>query len=174
MTTTFTPTPYANRGMCHRRPRRSLVPLLAPLAIWAGAAGVLALWWSDTNSVVGPAGRLTGAGRITGLLAGGVGITLLRTLFETLPGQVTLIYRARRGELDAITASGGATVRYIVDEPAGHSCPLTARTLSTLVPDLAAHDVYLCGLSGMTEAAIGALREAGVPARRIHHESFAF
>lgn len=46
--------------------------------------------------------------------------------------------------------------------------------MSTLVPDLAAHDVYLCGPLGMTEAAIGALREAGVPARRIHHESFAF
>lgn len=94
---------------------------------------------------------------------------------------MTLIYRARRredlalrGELDAIAARRGATVHYIVDEPAGHSPPLTARALSTLVPDLAAHDVYLCGPPGMTEAAISALREAGVPARRIHHESFAF
>lgn len=59
-----------NRGLRHRRPRRSLVPRLVPLVIWAGAAGVLALWWSDTTSVVGPAGWLTGAGRITGLLAG--------------------------------------------------------------------------------------------------------
>lgn len=42
------------------------------------------------------------------------------------------------------------------------------------MPDLAAHDVYLCGPPGMTEAAIRALREAGVPGRRIHHESFAF
>lgn len=42
------------------------------------------------------------------------------------------------------------------------------------MPDLAAHDVYLCGPPGMAQAAIHALREAGVPARRIHHESFAF
>ncbi|MGO4757846.1 ferric reductase-like transmembrane domain-containing protein, partial [Streptomyces sp. 2MCAF27] len=46
------------------------VPALTQLAIWAGAAAVLALWWHDTTSVVGAAGWLTGAGRITGLLAG--------------------------------------------------------------------------------------------------------
>ncbi|MFD7089659.1 ferric reductase-like transmembrane domain-containing protein [Streptomyces sp. NPDC059896] len=115
------------------------------------------------------------------LLAGGVGITPLRTLFETLPGQVTLVYRARRpdnlalrGEIDAIAARRQATVHYVVDEPPGHSSPLTARGLTTLVPDLAAHDVYLCGPAGMTQTAVPALREAGVPARRIHHESFAF
>ncbi|WP_411152700.1 ferric reductase-like transmembrane domain-containing protein [Streptomyces sp. A30] len=115
------------------------------------------------------------------LLGGGVGITPLRTLFETLPGQVTLIYRARRpedlalrGEIDAIAAHRRAAVHYVVDEPAGYSPPLTASGLSNLVPDLAAHDVYLCGPPGMTEAAIRALREAGVPGRRIHHESFAF
>lgn len=115
------------------------------------------------------------------LLAGGVGITPLRTLFETLPGEVTLVYRARRavdlalrGELDAIAARRRATVHYVLDEPAACSSPLTAQGLSTLVPDLAAHDVFLCGPPGMAQAAITALREAGVPARRIHHESFAF
>ncbi|MCX4231909.1 ferredoxin reductase family protein [Streptomyces ortus] len=115
------------------------------------------------------------------LLAGGVGITPLRALFETLPGQVTLVYRARtahdlalRAELDAIAARRRATVHYVVDEPAGYSSPLTARGLSTLVPDLAGHDVYLCGPPGMTRAAVRALRDAGVPGRRIHHESFAF
>ncbi|MFF3396029.1 ferric reductase-like transmembrane domain-containing protein [Streptomyces sp. NPDC002669] len=132
----------------------------------------------------GPYGSFT-ANRRTApkvlFLAGGIGITPLRALFETLPGHVTLVYRARRtvdlalrGELDAIAARRRATVHYVVDEPAERSAPLTARSLSALVPDLAAHDVYLCGPPGMTGAAIGALREAGVPARRIHHESFAF
>ncbi|HET6358057.1 ferredoxin reductase family protein [Streptomyces sp.] len=132
----------------------------------------------------GPYGAFTANSRTASkvlLLAGGVGITPLRTLFETLPGHVTLVYRARRpadlalrGELDAIAARRRATVQYVVDEPAACSSPLTARALSTLVPDLAAHDVYLCGPPGMAQAAIQALREAGVPARRIHHESFAF
>ena len=43
-------------------------PLLALL--WAGAAAVVALWWTDTGSVVGTAGWLTGGGRIAGLLCG--------------------------------------------------------------------------------------------------------
>ncbi|MEU8712464.1 ferric reductase-like transmembrane domain-containing protein [Streptomyces sp. NPDC048663] len=132
----------------------------------------------------GPYGGLT-ANRRTApkvlLLAGGVGITPLRTLFETLPGQVTLVYRARRtedlalrAELDTIAARRGGAVHYVVDEPAPCSSPLTASALGVLVPDLAAHDVYLCGPPGMTEAAVTALRDAGVPSRRIHHESFAF
>ncbi|MFI7341294.1 ferric reductase-like transmembrane domain-containing protein [Streptomyces sp. NPDC050085] len=115
------------------------------------------------------------------LLAGGVGITPLRTLFETLPGPVTLVYRVRRvedlalrAEIDAIAAHRRATVHYVVDEPARYSSPLTAQGLRSLVPDVAAHDVYLCGPPGMAQAATRALREAGVPARRIHHESFAF
>ncbi|MFD3558218.1 ferric reductase-like transmembrane domain-containing protein [Streptomyces sp. NPDC058686] len=132
----------------------------------------------------GPYGGFTARRRTAAkvlLLAGGVGITPLRALFETLPGEVTLVYRARRSddlalraELDAIAAHRRATVRYVVDEPAGFSSPLTARGLAALVPDLAAHDVYLCGPPGMTRAAIPALRQAGVPARRIHHESFEF
>ncbi|TQK50715.1 putative ferric reductase [Streptomyces sp. SLBN-118] len=132
----------------------------------------------------GPYGSFTAMRRTAPqvlLLAGGVGITPLRTLFETLPGHVTLVYRARRvedlalrGEIDAIAARRRATVHYILDEPADCSSPLTARSLSALVPGLAAHDVYLCGPPGMAQAAAHALREAGVPARRIHHESFAF
>ncbi|MEV5162072.1 ferric reductase-like transmembrane domain-containing protein [Streptomyces sp. NPDC053728] len=132
----------------------------------------------------GPYGGFTANRRTAAkvlLLAGGVGITPLRALFETLPGHVTLIYRARRAEdlalraeIDAIAARRQATVHYVVDEPAGYSSPLTAQGLNELVPDLAEHDVYLCGPPGMTHAAVHALREAGVPARRIHHESFAF
>ncbi|MGS2586994.1 ferredoxin reductase family protein [Streptomyces hebeiensis] len=115
------------------------------------------------------------------LLAGGAGITPLRALFETLPGQVTLVYRARRpedlalrAEIDAIAADRGATVHYVVSEPAAYSSPLTPRALRGLVPDLAAHEVYLCGPPGMADAAKRALRGAGVPSRRIHHESFEF
>ncbi|MFE3883040.1 ferric reductase-like transmembrane domain-containing protein [Streptomyces lydicus] len=132
----------------------------------------------------GPYGGFTEARRRSAkvlLLAGGVGITPLRALFETLPGEVTLLYRARRpedlalrAELDAIAAARGAAVHYSVGEPDGHATPLTARALKSLIPDLAAHDVYLCGPPGMTSAAWRALRGAGVPRHRIHHESFEF
>jgi predicted ferric reductase len=133
----------------------------------------------------GPYGGLTAARRSSGktlLLAGGVGITPLRALFETLPGDVSLIYRARhpedlalRGELDAIAAARGAEVHYLLGRRSDRrSDPLTAPWLRRLVPDLAERDVYLCGPPGMTETAIRSLRRAGVPRRRIHHESFAF
>ncbi|MEV0093781.1 ferric reductase-like transmembrane domain-containing protein [Streptomyces sp. NPDC050738] len=132
----------------------------------------------------GPYGSFTAMRRTAPevlLLAGGVGITPLRSLFETLPGDVTLVYRARRvedlalrGEIDAIASRRRATVHYLLDGPPGQSSPITARSLIALVPDLAAHDVYVCGPPGMTQAAMDALREAGVPASRIHHESFAF
>ncbi|MEV1168880.1 ferric reductase-like transmembrane domain-containing protein [Nonomuraea sp. NPDC049784] len=132
----------------------------------------------------GPYGAFTAARRRAHrvlLLGGGIGITPLRALFETLPGEVTVVYRARRPEelalwqeLDAIAADRGATVHYVVDEPIQHSSPLTAAGLVSLVPDIAKRDVYLCGPPGMTAAAIPALRRAGVPRRRIHHELFAF
>ncbi|MCX4547366.1 ferric reductase-like transmembrane domain-containing protein [Streptomyces sp. NBC_01387] len=132
----------------------------------------------------GPYGAFTAGRRRAGqvlLLAGGVGITPLRALFETLPGEVTLIYRARRPEdlalrteLDAIADARDAVVHYIVSEPGKPSDPLTSHALTALVPDLAAHEVYLCGPPGMTDAAKEALRSAGVPRRHIHHESFEF
>ena len=77
----------------------------------------------------GPYGALTAARRRRPqvlLVGGGVGISPLRALFETLPGQVTLVYMARRdeelilrGELDAIALMRGATVHYTVDELPG-------------------------------------------------------
>ncbi|GII56245.1 ferric reductase [Planotetraspora thailandica] len=136
----------------------------------------------------GPYGALTAARRRRPqvlLVGGGVGISPLRALFETLPGQVTLVYLARRdedlilrNELDAIAAARGARVHYTVDETPGsrrgRAVPLTGRALRSLIPGLAVHDVYLCGPAGMTTAARRALRRAGVPNRRIHLEQFDF
>ncbi len=116
------------------------------------------------------------------LLAGGVGITPLRALFETLPGEVTLLYRATtrselvfERELAGIARARGAVLYLLVGSRAelGRD-PLTPAELTRLVPDLAGHDVYVCGPDGMTAAATAALRAAGVPRRRIHRESFAF
>ncbi|MEO5877780.1 MAG: ferredoxin reductase family protein [Streptosporangiaceae bacterium] len=148
-----------------------------------GHSGALASLRPGTRIwIEGPYGAFTQARRRNRkalLLGAGVGITPLRALFETMPGELTLIYRARRpedlalrAELDAIAAARGATVHYVVDQPARYAVPLTAEALHQMVPDLAAHDVYLCGPPGMTAIALPALRRAGVPRRRIHHESF--
>src|SRR6201995_3203876 len=132
----------------------------------------------------GPYGAFTPerTGRRGLLLAGGVGITPLRAMFAMLPGPVTLIYRASgpedvvfADELDAIARDRGATVQYLLgsrDRLGWY--PLTAGQLNPMVPGLHRHDVYVCGPAGMTSSAIAALRAAGVPRRRIHHESFEF
>jgi predicted ferric reductase len=132
----------------------------------------------------GPFGAFTSQGSDRGvlLLAGGVGITPLRAMFSTLPGPVTLIYRATserdivfREELDAIAAARGATVHYLVGSRAQlGGDPLSPRMLRSLVPGLQRHDVYVCGPDGMTSAAVEALQAAGVPKRHIHFESFQF
>jgi len=132
----------------------------------------------------GPYGAFTHDGNARGavLIAGGVGITPLRAMFASLPGRVTLVYRARRwedivfrDELDAIARARGASVRYVVGsrrELGGD--PLSASALRREIPGLAKQDVYVCGPAGMTSSVAAALVTAGVPRRRIHYESFEF
>ncbi|GAB1334620.1 ferredoxin reductase family protein [Streptomyces sp. E-15] len=133
----------------------------------------------------GPYGALTARRRSRDkvlLVAGGVGITPLRALFETLPGgagDITLLYRAGStrdlvlwDELTAIAGERGARLMYAVDGPGGGRPDLSAGNLRRRIPDVDRHDVFLCGPPGFARSVYGALREAGVPARRIHHESF--
>lgn len=112
------------------------------------------------------------------LIAGGIGITPVRALVESMDGDVVVIYRvATEGEAifrDEL-AELGATVQYVVGD---HRTPEGRRLLSrqhllTLVPDLAERDVYVCGPPAMTVAVERNLRRAGVPRCRLHSERFA-
>jgi predicted ferric reductase len=131
----------------------------------------------------GPYGAMTAAAqrsRKVLLIAGGAGITPMRALFEALPGELTLIYRATspgdvvfRDELEQIARRRGARLWFITGSRARLGAdPLSAAHLSRNIPGLARHDAYVCGPPGMARTVIRSLREAGVPRRRIHHESF--
>jgi predicted ferric reductase len=136
----------------------------------------------------GPYGALTAAARRQRkvlLIAGGAGITPLRALFEAIPaarGDLGLIYRVSRNsdavfrrELEHLAQQRGATLWIITGRRTelGED-PLAPAALMANIPDLARHDVYLCGPPGMTAAVTRALRAAHVPRRQIHHESFEF
>jgi ferredoxin-NADP reductase len=121
------------------------------------------------------------------LIAGGIGITPLRALLESLPGDrgdLTLLYRARhpkhlvfRDELAAIAARRGMAIHYLVGRRGSAELPtdpLDADALEELVPGIRDHDVYVCGPDGMMDRVIAALREVGLPPGRIHAERFAY
>jgi predicted ferric reductase len=119
------------------------------------------------------------------LLAGGVGITPLRALFESIPaafGDIALLYRINsaqdivlREELEGIARHRGAEVHYLVGPPqAGPRDPLSPEQLHRLVPDIADRDVFVCGPEPMMAAAQHSLRRLGVPARQVHLESFVY
>jgi ferredoxin-NADP reductase/DMSO/TMAO reductase YedYZ heme-binding membrane subunit len=176
----WTSTPYSLSAPPHPDRMRITVKALGDHSAAVGLLRPGTRVWAE-----GPYGALTAerhTGRKALLIAGGVGITPLRALFETLPGgpgDVTLLYRASTAEdlalgaeLEAIARWRGARVLYAVNGADGTRPRFTAETLRASVPDLAGHDVYLCGPPAMARDLYGALRAAGVPDRRIHHESF--
>ncbi len=118
------------------------------------------------------------------MIAGGVGITPLRALFESLPGgggKAVLLYRASDKaelplyqELAEIARERGFGLFPLVGSRHTQPDPFSAAELRRLVPDLAERDVYLCGPPGLVHAARKGLHRAKVPSRRIHVESFDF
>jgi predicted ferric reductase len=137
----------------------------------------------------GPYGIMTGAARTrprVTLIAGGIGIAPLRALLESLaarPGELTLLYRARRpsdlvfrAELDLLAAQRGAAVHYLlgrrgVDLPAD---PFGPATIARLVPDIAQQDVFLCGPRDLMHRVEAGLDELGVPRAQVHAEDFGY
>jgi predicted ferric reductase len=139
----------------------------------------------------GPYGRLSSRARTQRkvVLAGaGVGITPLRALAEGLeyaPGEAIILQRYTAEplfapELEALAAERGLRVLHLpgprhtptsVLGPAAHGMPELI-ALRWWIPDLIERDVFLCGPSPWTEGIERLVRSAGVPADRVHTESF--
>ncbi len=135
----------------------------------------------------GPFGTFTAVRRThprVALIAGGIGITPLRALFEELPaapGELALIYRVIssedlvfRAELEEIARERGADLFFVVGDHrtlAGRDL-LSPSHLRQLIPDIAEREVYLCGPGPMMIRTEGSLLGAGVPSHQIHSERF--
>jgi predicted ferric reductase len=142
----------------------------------------------------GPYGRLTETvrkGSKLAMFASGIGITPLRALLADLPylpGEAVLFHRAGRHadllfrrELDDLAARRGIRIHHLLGRrsrdraswlPANYAPVPDEQVLRHLVPDIADHDVYVCGPDAWTEAVLDTARRAGVPADRVHSERF--
>jgi predicted ferric reductase len=143
----------------------------------------------------GPYGVLTDSvrsGRKVTLIGSGIGITPLRALLEEMtynPGEAVLLYRASTSEqflftreLDALALRRGVRVVYLPGPraregswlPANYATAPGHAVLRHFVPDIAEHDVFVCGPDGWTETVTASAARAGVPAARIHSERFSW
>ncbi len=118
----------------------------------------------------------------------------MRALLEELdqaPGDVTVVHRVRsRPTMPCSPTSSPRSPRpgaRATCSSRGRGCrtgtagcrprPATSATsqaLREIVPDIADHDVYLCGADGWMSAARAAAIDAGVPHDAVHLERFAY
>lgn len=120
-------------------------------------------------------------------IAGGVGITPIRSLIEeqaaqSSPQDALLLFGNRleneiifRKELDALSAKLHMPVHHVIsDDPKwqGETGFIDQEKLERLVPDIAERDVFLCGPPPMMAGVVKSLKALGVPAAHIHFERF--
>jgi len=144
----------------------------------------------------GPYGRLHEGVRTRRkvlLMASGIGITPMRALLEELdqrPGDVTVLYRAgsEKGRIlvdELSTLAGQRQARLFVVTgrrapgrpswlPQNYAHLGDVEALRQFVPDVANHDVFICGSPGWMDAAEQAVLRAGVPPEHVHIERFAY
>jgi predicted ferric reductase len=157
---------------------------LTAKAVGSGSAGLRKLKVGTRVFIEGPYGAFTSLHRTqpaTLLIAGGVGVTPIRSLLEELDGSIIVLYRARSeadapllGELRQLAAAKGAELHLVAGRTRGTTpTPLGAEHLLSLVPDVRQRDVFVCGPSAMTNAVLETLRGLGVPRSQLHAEIFA-
>ena len=139
----------------------------------------------------GPYGRLSGRARTrprVALVGAGVGVAPLRALAEGLdyaPGEAVLLHRFTdrplfERELDTLARERGLRVLWLpghrrsgdswLGRGVGEADDVTA--LQYWVPDIAEHDVYVCGPEAWTDTVQRVAVAAGVPSEQLHIENF--
>jgi predicted ferric reductase len=113
------------------------------------------------------------------LIAGGIGVTPIRSLLEEAGGAVTVLYRVRTEadavllpEIQALASARGVQVHVLTGRTAGGSRPFEPESLAALVPDITERDIYVCGPQAMTAVVLRSLRQLKIPSRQVHAERF--
>jgi predicted ferric reductase len=138
--------------------------------------------------IEGPFGTFTSARRTRSgalFVAGGIGITPLRALLDTVKpdDNVVLLYRVIRNEdvvfaaeLKRFAEEKGVKVFVITGSEIGdhNTDQLSVANLQRAVPDAASRDCFVCGPPALVDAIRHRLQRLGVPRRQIHFERFEF
>lgn len=121
------------------------------------------------------------------MIAGGIGVTPLRSLSEELVGHtdIVFIYSAKNQteavlleEIKQIQQKSNNTLKLLEiyseqQVPHAEHGMLNKEALVRLVPDLANREVFLCGPPAMMDALKPSLIELGLPKQHLHWERFA-
>jgi predicted ferric reductase len=122
------------------------------------------------------------------LIAGGIGITPLRSLLQEFAAQqskrdIVLLYGNRnrqeivlQKELEQFATQLSLRIHHVLsDDPAwkGEKGFIDQEKIARLVPDIAKRDVFLCGPPPMMRGVRQALSNLRVPALQLHYERFA-
>jgi len=117
------------------------------------------------------------------MVAGGIGITPIRALIESLANahrDIVLLYAVKTArdlvfgsELRALTGRCHFVLSRSVSSDGYEQGRVDRVMLERLVPDLRDREVFVCGPLAMMKAVIGALHALEVRGSRIHYERFA-
>jgi predicted ferric reductase len=132
--------------------------------------------------IEGPYGAVTRAARRNEkvvLVAGGIGITSIRSVLEDLDkgARPVVIVRAPSEDRLVLREETAALVKRLegrLHELVGprSSTGGPSRFLGRLVPDLQERDLYVCGPAAFVNEVVAAARSLGVHRRCIHHEAY--
>jgi predicted ferric reductase len=155
---------------------------LTAKAVGAGSAALRDLPVGTRVFAEGPYGAFTSMHRTKPamlLIAGGIGVTPIRSLLEDADGRVIVLYRVRTEadavllpELQTLASARGAQVHVLTGRTGSGPPAFDPGNLVALVPDIAERDIYVCGPQAMMTAVLRSLRQLKIPRRQVHAERF--
>lgn len=131
-------------------------------------------------AIEGPYGSFTTFARRRAqvlLIAGGIGVTAVRSLLEDIPlkSRPIVVLRASNEqelvlseEIEQLVRHRKGTIHRLI----GSREEMSLESITRLVPDIAKRDVFICGSEGFVNHATDVAQRAGVTSDALHHEAY--